>query len=79
MKLRRLIRPVSCPTSASTGFRFPPEMIPIAVRGYLLPTVLSAGPAARGTDGLHRRPRSATGVLNRRRIDLGTIQGFSAP
>jgi IS6 family transposase len=35
MKRRRLIRPIQPPGSAFTGFRFPPEVILIAVRWYL--------------------------------------------
>jgi hypothetical protein len=35
MKHRRLIRPIRQPSSAFAGFRFPPEVILIAVRWYL--------------------------------------------
>ncbi len=35
MKRRRLIRPIHQPSSAFSGFRFPPEVILIAVRWYL--------------------------------------------
>jgi len=35
MKRRRLIRPIHQPDSAFSGFRFPPEVILIAVRWYL--------------------------------------------
>ena len=35
MKQRHLIRPIQPPRSAFTGFRFPPEVILIAVRWYL--------------------------------------------
>jgi len=36
MKHRRLVRPIQPPSSASAGFRFPPEVILIAaVRWYL--------------------------------------------
>ena len=35
MKRRRLIRPIHPPVSAFAGFRFPPEVILIAVRWYL--------------------------------------------
>jgi len=35
MKRRRLIRPIHPPVSAFAGFRFPPEVILLAVRWYL--------------------------------------------
>jgi len=35
MKRRRLIRPIQSPLSGFAGFRFPPEVILIAVRWYL--------------------------------------------
>jgi transposase-like protein len=35
VKRRRLIRPIQPPVSAFAGFRFPPEVILIAVRWYL--------------------------------------------
>jgi transposase, IS6 family len=35
MKRRRLIRPIQPPVSGFAGFRFPPEVILIAVRWYL--------------------------------------------
>jgi len=35
VKQRHLIRPIQPPRSAFTGFRFPPEVILIAVRWYL--------------------------------------------
>jgi transposase-like protein len=35
VKRRHLIRPIQSPSSAFAGFRFPPEVILIAVRWYL--------------------------------------------
>jgi hypothetical protein len=63
MKRRRLIRPIQPPVTAFAGFRFPPEVILIAVR--LVPTlrIVVPGPGRTARRARHRgRPRDLVPV-----------------
>jgi hypothetical protein len=64
VKNLRLIRPIQLPKSAFAGFRFPPEVILIAVRWYLryglsyrdLEELLAAGYRSRPCDPVSMGP-----------------------